>query len=116
MSAHTCLPTSPPFGAAHQAPGAARSPLPSVAKAPSAIRPEPAAALSAEAQPSRAGGFLGRLWRAYRQRRADAVLRNLAHEMDAHMLKDVGAPAWLVNESTHEQSLKRITHIDNLRW
>lgn len=115
MSAQTCLPISPPFGAAHPAPGAARSPLSSTA-VPDAASPQPAALPSADAQPSHGGSFLGRLWRAYRQRRADAVLRNLAHEMDAHMLKDVGAPEWLVNQTAHEQSLKRITHIDNLRW
>ncbi|MBB1628343.1 isoleucyl-tRNA synthetase [Achromobacter sp. UMC71] len=60
--------------------------------------------------------MLSRLWHAYRQRRAEAVLRNLADEMDAHMLEDVGAPQWLVNETTREQALKRITSIDNLRW
>ncbi|AMG40405.1 isoleucyl-tRNA synthetase [Achromobacter xylosoxidans] len=57
-----------------------------------------------------------RLWRAYRQRRADRILRNLADEMDVHMLKDVGAPEWLVNQATVEQSLKRVTRIDTLRW
>lgn len=115
MSAQTCLSISQPFGVAQQAPGATRSPQPSAAL-PDVASPPPVAALPVDAQPPRTGGFLARLWRAYRQRRAAAVLRNLAHEMDAHMLKDVGAPEWLVNQTTHEQSLKRITHIDNLRW
>ncbi|OAS95707.1 isoleucyl-tRNA synthetase [Achromobacter xylosoxidans] len=59
---------------------------------------------------------MARLWHAYRARRADRILRNLADEMDVHMLKDVGAPEWLVNQATVEQSLKRITRIDSLRW
>ncbi|WP_255468314.1 isoleucyl-tRNA synthetase [Achromobacter sp. UMC71] len=76
------------------------------------------ATVSVQAEPQGAsrGGILSRLWHAYRQRRAEAVLRNLADEMDAHMLEDVGAPQWLVNETTREQALKRITSIDNLRW
>ncbi|CAB3729188.1 hypothetical protein LMG3458_04686 [Achromobacter deleyi] len=127
MSAQTCLSISPPFGAAT---GAATGAVASAAIGSSgAARPQPAspevqlaaaapATVTAQAEPQSAsrGGILSRLWRAYRQRRAEAVLRNLADEMDAHMLKDVGAPQWLVNETTREQALKRITSIDNLRW
>ncbi len=123
MSAQTCLPISSPFGAPAPAPGAARtSPSPGAAVQPeTAVLPETHAlaaveSAAAQAQSSSRGSIIGRLWRAYRQRRTEAVMRNLADEMDAHMLKDVGAPEWLVNEATHEQSMKRITCIDNLRW
>lgn len=122
MSAQTCIQTSPAFGAACPAPARTPAPemAPSVAPAISASQPgarDPATAVSdvnRAATPS--GGFIVRLWRAYRQRRADRILRNLADEMDVHMLKDVGAPEWLVNQATVEQSLKRVTRIDTLRW
>ena len=131
MSAQNCLSISPPFGAATGAVASATTgAVASVTIGSSgAARPQPAspevdlaaaapATVTVQAEPQSAsrGGFLSRLWRAYRQRRAEAVLRNLADEMDAHMLKDVGAPQWLVNETTREQALKRITSIDNLRW
>ena len=122
MSAHTCIQTSLAFGAACPSPTRTHAPemTPSVAPAisasqPVARNPETAASGANRAAPP-SGGFIVRLWRAYRQRRADRVLRNLADEMDVHMLKDVGAPEWLVNQATVEQSLKRVTRIDTLRW
>jgi uncharacterized protein YjiS (DUF1127 family) len=122
MSAQTCIQTSPAFGAACPAPARTHAPeiTPSVAPAIPVPQPvarnlqSPVAALNGVAAPS--SGFIARLWHAYRARRADRILRNLADEMDVHMLKDVGAPEWLVNQATVEQSLKRITRIDSLRW
>lgn len=121
MTAHSCPPISPPFGNVPQAVRTARSPEDPIypASKAAAAQAEIADAVPAVTRVDLApkpGGLIGRLWRAYRQKRAEAALRNLAHEMDAHMLKDVGAPQWLVNQTTHEQSLKRITRIDNLRW
>ncbi|WZB76882.1 hypothetical protein WJ972_16570 [Achromobacter insuavis] len=122
MSAQTCIQTSPAFGAACPAPKRAHMPDVSSSAAPAVPVSQPAAR-NLEAPVSGAnraavppGGFIVRLWRAYRQRRADRILRNLADEMDVHMLKDVGAPEWLVNQATVEQSLKRVTRIDSLRW
>ncbi len=119
MSAQTCLSISSPLGAATSAAtgasGTARSQPASPAATPATAAPTVVPA-HAEPQGLSRGGIFSRLWRAYRQRRAEAVLRNLANEMDAHMLKDVGAPQWLVNETTCEQALKRITSIDSLRW
>ncbi|CAB3918331.1 MAG: hypothetical protein ACWGIK_16325 [Achromobacter pulmonis] len=66
--------------------------------------------------PSAPGGILLRLWRRYRQRRAHAVLRNLAEEMDPHMLADIGAPQWLVNQSTANRALTRRVGVEYLRW
>ncbi|WP_445657210.1 hypothetical protein [Achromobacter sp. NCFB-sbj8-Ac1-l] len=122
MTAHSCPPIAPPFG---NVPPAARSARPAedslhpaakvTASQATIVETVPAVTV-ADPQPKEAGSLIGRLWRAYRQKRAEAVLRNLAHELDAHMLKDVGAPQWLVNQTTLEQSLKRITRIETLRW
>lgn len=122
MSAQTCIQTSPAFGAACPAPARTHAPemtppvapgIPGSQPVTRTLQPPVSGANRAAALSS---GFIARLWHAYRARRADRILRNLADEMDVHMLKDVGAPEWLVNQATVEQSLKRITRIDSLRW
>ncbi|MBB1594846.1 isoleucyl-tRNA synthetase [Achromobacter sp. UMC46] len=59
---------------------------------------------------------MGKLWAAYRKRRAESQLRNLARDMDPHILQDVGAPNWLVNETTMQRDLARLKHTDYMRW
>lgn len=121
MSAQTRIQTAPPCGSASPAPTRAHGldvsqpVFPAIrAAAPMGVAPQLSVTADRPTRPS--GGFIGRLWRAYRTWRADRILRNLADEMDAHMLKDVGAPEWVVSRATLEQSLKRITRIDTLRW
>lgn len=108
MSAQACTSRSSAFGRLYaEAPRAA----------PGAHSGTPASGLAvAETiQPLR-GGWFGRIWRAYRERRRESQLRNLAADMDVHMLQDVGAPAWLVNESTVQRELARLRNADYMRW
>ena len=76
--------------------------------------PEPAAARESALAPDRS--FITRLWDAYRTRRNEARMRNIAHDMEPHMLSDVGAPQWLVNEVTVRRELTRLRNVDYIRW
>ncbi|MCY1545227.1 hypothetical protein D9M68_811570 [compost metagenome] len=60
--------------------------------------------------------FFGWLWSSYRKHRNVARLRNLAVEMDEHMLQDVGAPNWLINEAAVNRDLTRRRDVNYLRW
>lgn len=100
MSTQTCNPTSPVDGQPRTAiPAAPKSAL---------------AALEAAQAPNR--GVVARIWRAYCNWRRDARMRNMAAEMDAHQLRDVGAPEWLVNEATVKRDLERLRNADYIRW
>lgn len=101
MSAQTCSSSSVPFvppavASVDAAPAAVRSPL-------------------AVAKPSVPG-----LWAwarsVWRQHRNKARLRSLGAELDEHMLKDVGAPNWLVNEVSVRRELTRLRDVNYLRW
>jgi len=61
-------------------------------------------------------GFFKRLWSVYRQYRNMAQLRNLAGDLDEHMLQDVGAPHWLINEASVNRELMRLRDVNYLRW
>ncbi len=61
-------------------------------------------------------GLLARLWRAYCRHRNVARMRNAAADMEPHLLKDVGAPQWLVNEITVRRDLERLRNVDYIRW
>ncbi|WP_231570330.1 hypothetical protein [Achromobacter sp. RTa] len=61
-------------------------------------------------------GFLAKLWSAYRKYRNVARLRSLAGELDEHMLQDVGAPNWLINEVSVNRELTRLRDANYLRW
>lgn len=65
---------------------------------------------------SSGNGLLAKLWVAYRRYRNIRRLRNLPAELDVHLLEDVGAPAWLVNEVTVDRDLRRLRDVDYLRW
>ncbi|MGY6271960.1 isoleucyl-tRNA synthetase [Achromobacter denitrificans] len=69
-----------------------------------------------EKPPSPGGGLLARAWSAYRLRRNKARLRKLARELDEHMLRDVGAPDWLVSEACVNRELARLRDVNYLRW
>ncbi|KRB09914.1 isoleucyl-tRNA synthetase [Achromobacter sp. Root170] len=43
-------------------------------------------------------------------------MRNLAQDMDTHLLNDVGAPQWLVNEVALSRDLARLRNNHHLRW
>lgn len=75
---------------------------------------EPATALESALAPDRS--FIARLWHAYCARRNAARLRNIAQDMEPHMLSDVGAPQWLVNEVTVRRELTRLRNADYIRW
>lgn len=60
--------------------------------------------------------LLARLWQAYCRHRNAKRMRNLAAEMEPHMLDDVGAPQWLVNEISVRRDLERMRNIDYIRW
>ncbi|MFY4258066.1 hypothetical protein ACOTCG_10745 [Achromobacter xylosoxidans] len=113
MSAETCIQPTGPFGTEPKRLPTSELSLPvrpeSVMSAPAIPVPPPVGA-------ARPAGLVSRLWRAYREWRSERTLRNLAENMDPHLLRDVGAPEWLVNQSSVEESLKRITRIDPLRW
>lgn len=107
MSAHACASPSPPFGSPRQSVSAASPQSSSIGGMQTEGTPH-------DAPPT--GNWFARLWAAYRKRRADARLRNLAADMDLHILQDVGAPNWLVNETTRERDLARLKHTDYMRW
>lgn len=107
MSAYSCTSPAPPFAPRHAEPQqVARN-------ADKAAIAEPAVLETALAPDQ---GPLARLWRAYCKRRSAARLRNLATDMDAHLLKDVGAPAWLINETTLQRDQARLRNADYMRW
>ncbi|MFD4841260.1 hypothetical protein ACFWP0_27410 [Achromobacter sp. NPDC058515] len=108
MSAQSCTSPSSPFGRLYAEPQrAARS-----ADKP-ALVVQPAVLETAQAPDQ---GLLARLWRAYCKRRSEARLRNLATDMDPHLLEDVGAPSWLINETTLRRDLTRLRNADYMRW
>ncbi|MEN4920212.1 hypothetical protein ABE485_16190 [Achromobacter spanius] len=100
MSTQSCTPTSPLYCPPYSTVRAA---------------PEPALAVLEAAQ-APGQSWLGRIWGAYRKWRSEARMRNLAAQMDAHQLQDVGAPQWLVNEATVKRDLERLRNADYLRW
>ncbi len=118
MTAQPLMPTSSLVGTP-------RGPLPTavpVASIPSrsapvgtspAVPATPAVLETAQA-PDRS--FLTRIWHAYCARRNTARMRNLAKDMEPHLLSDVGAPPWLINEASVRRELSRLRHIDYIRW
>jgi len=102
MSAQLCTPSSPALVAAswEREPSSAAIPV----TAPSA---EPAA---------RHLGLFALLAAAFRKRRNEARLRHLAADLDEHMLQDLGAPSWLMNEAAVKRDLARFRDVDYLRW
>lgn len=113
MSAQTCIQPAGPFGIE---PKRVPTPESSLPVRPDSVMSAPAITVPPTAGAARPAGLVSRLWRAYREWRSERRLRNLAENMDPHLLRDVGAPEWLVNQSSVEESLKRITRIDPLRW
>lgn len=113
MSAETCIQSTGPFGVEPNRPSTPESLLPVRSEAAMSAPAMPVPPTADAALPT---GLASRLWRAYREWRRERTLRNLAENMDPHLLRDVGAPEWLVNQSSVEESLKRITRIDPLRW
>lgn len=99
MTAHPLMTPSPMIGAPRRS-------------TPSA--PEPAAALESAQAPDRS--FVARLWHAYCARRNAARMRNIAQDMEPHMLSDVGAPQWLINEASVRRELTRLRTVDFIRW
>lgn len=75
---------------------------------------EPVAVLENAQAPDRS--FIARLWCAYCARRLAARMRNVAQDMDAHMLHDVGAPPWLINEVALRRDLAGLRNREYLRW
>ncbi|MDH1525684.1 MULTISPECIES: hypothetical protein [Achromobacter] len=75
---------------------------------------EPVAVLESAQAPDRS--FMARLWNAYCARRNERRMRNLAQDMDTHLLNDVGAPQWLVNEVALSRDLARLRNNHYLRW
>ncbi|WAI85648.1 MULTISPECIES: isoleucyl-tRNA synthetase [Achromobacter] len=61
-------------------------------------------------------GLVSLLWAAFCQWRLQSRLRNLAADMDPHIMKDMGVPEWLVHESTLQRDLERMRNADYLRW
>ncbi|MBO1017016.1 isoleucyl-tRNA synthetase [Achromobacter sp. SD115] len=53
---------------------------------------------------------------AFRKRRNEARLRHLAADLDEHLLQDLGAPSWLMNEAAVKRDLGRLRDVDYLRW
>ncbi|WP_315138233.1 hypothetical protein [Achromobacter marplatensis] len=107
MSVQTCTSPSPSFRPLRQPAQPAPSPTSAVKSAPT----ENGAVDGASPR-----GWLGKLWAAYCRRREASRLRNLAVDMDPHILQDVGAPSWLVNETTLQRDLARLKHTDYMRW
>ncbi len=101
MSAQLCTPSSPALAAV------SRDRAPSI--------PMPGAAPSVEPAAPRSG-FFAKLIAAFRKRRNEARLRQLAADLDEHMLKDLGAPRWLMNEAAVKRDLARLRDADYLRW
>ncbi|WP_254241734.1 hypothetical protein [Achromobacter pestifer] len=101
MSAQLCTPPSPALAAT------------------SRDRQQPAAVLGAPPRAEQAApqpGFFAMLAAAYRKRRNEARLRHLAADLDEHMLQDLGAPRWLMNEAAVKRDLARLRDVDYLRW
>lgn len=120
MSAQSCTSQSPPFGRFYAEP-----PLSPRSAERTALQAESPFQEGAELASDAAGyelpqtpdrGFLVRIWLAYRRRRNEARLRNLATDMDPHLLQDVGAPEWLINETTVQRDLARLRNADYMRW
>ncbi|MGB3434689.1 hypothetical protein [Achromobacter sp.] len=61
-------------------------------------------------------GLFAVLAAAFRKRRNEARLRHLAADLDEHMLQDLGAPSWLMNEAAVKRDLARLRDVDYLRW
>jgi len=61
-------------------------------------------------------GFFAVLAAAFRKRRNEARLRHLAADLDEHMLQDLGAPNWLMNEAAVKRDMARLRDVDYLRW
>lgn len=112
MSAQTCTSPASPFRPARQPALAAAAP----SSVPIGAQGERPQNTSQQDAAGRSGGWLGKLWAAYCKRRAESRLRNLAADMDPHILQDVGAPNWLVNETTLQRDLERLKHTDYMRW
>lgn len=77
--------------------------------------PIPGGAPSAELAAPRRGLF-ALLVAAYRRRSNQARLRHLAADLDEHLLRDLGAPGWLMNEAAVKRDLARLRDVDYLRW
>ncbi|WP_419340776.1 hypothetical protein ACM1PE_20195 [Achromobacter sp. PD1] len=101
MSAQLCTPSS--------------SALAAIARDRQQSPAQPVAAQPAELAAPRAG-FIAMLAAAYRKRRNEARLRQLAADLDEHMLQDLGAPGWLMNEVAVKRDLARLRDMDYLRW
>ncbi|WP_234015705.1 hypothetical protein [Achromobacter spanius] len=123
MTAQSFMPTSPLVGTPRQpvpvTASATSAPTASLPAAPATVAPSPEASspvavLEIAQAPDR--GFLTRLWNAYLAHRNAARMRNIAQDMEPHMLNDVGAPQWLVNEATVRRELTRLRHVDFIRW
>lgn len=99
MTAHPAMSSSPLIGARHRT---------------SSPAPEPVAVLECAQAPDR--GFIARIWDAYCARRNAARMRNMAEDMEPHMLSDVGAPQWLVNEANVRREFARLRSVDYIRW
>lgn len=61
-------------------------------------------------------GIIAVLVAALRQRRNKARMRRLAADLDEHMLQDLGAPCWLMNEAAVKRDLARFRDTDYIRW
>ncbi|CAB3868690.1 MULTISPECIES: hypothetical protein [Achromobacter] len=101
MSAQLCTPSS--------------SALAAISRDRQQSAAQPVTAPSAELAAPRVG-FIARLAAAYRKRRNEARLRHLAADLDEHMLQDLGAPRWLMNEAAVKRDLARLRDADYLRW
>jgi len=85
--------------------------------APAGTAPAPTAPVPVlEAAQAPDCSLLARIWNAYRTRRNAARMRNIAQDMEPHMLDDVGAPQWLINEASVRRDLSRLRHVDYIRW
>lgn len=100
-------------GPAAVAPAATAPAATALAEAESAVEASDYALEAAQA-PDRS--LLARIWNAYRVRRNAARMRNIAQDMEPHMLDDVGAPQWLINEASVRRDLSRLRPIDYIRW
>ncbi len=104
------LPTAGPVASIPVAPIPSRS-------APVGLSPAlPATPAVLEAAQAPDRSFITRIWHAYRAWRNTARMRNMAQDMEPHLLSDVGAPPWLINEASVRRELSRLRHIDYIRW
>lgn len=60
--------------------------------------------------------FIVNLWRNFWDRRARTRSLGLVASLDRHILRDVGAPPWLVNQTTVQNELQRMRDREYLRW